>query len=382
MDLRQELSFPTDSQLQEFLRPVPGRSGRELELRLDYVFHVTRGRLLGISPASDLSVSLPQFPHPNVLRLSIPWPQPPGRRLIVASAHEHLEPVKIIVFDEPGQALAVFEPDPCSGTFLQYGPPQADWQDISATLDVPTFMAALDAELTVSTAPEVPFQRFFRDLDRQTNPVLIDELVNQGELDALDAAMRLGHIASVLNELRERVRVRAKSVHLGAPDLLLAGRVFPHLQSRVQALSDLLLGIVDTHFGPYLPAFEEAFEKFANGELRLQLPGLARTTQPSSGYYFLFGEFALMAADHGVAPARWTDLANVLVRTQLVFVRVYGPAVRAGADFSTYGAWNYACNGTPYTTAELAGLKTTFTGADLRVQAADHAIENLPALLL
>jgi hypothetical protein len=134
----------------------------------------------------------------------------------------------------------------------------------------------------------------------------------------------------------------------------------------VRTVSDVFLRLLWRHFpdghgGLDLAAVEEAFELFATGELRLRLDELdVTTTEPSSGAYFLFGEFALLAPECGVEPALWTRLANVMVRSQRLFCRTY-PAAVERPRLADYAVTNHAPDGRP-APSERAALRAEYAG--------------------
>jgi hypothetical protein len=93
-----------------------------------------------------------------------------------------------------------------------------------------------------------------------------------------------------------------------------------------------------------LPDLARAFEQFTNGELRLPLPLTgAIALQPSSGFFFLWGEFWMFARGLGIAPAEGLDWARMLVLAQEIFVQPYAPVGIPGPsrDFSSYSAGNF-----------------------------------------
>lgn len=86
---------------------------------------------------------------------------------------------------------------------------------------------------------------------------------------------------------------------------------------------------------------EEAFLAFARGALRLQLPThLAWTTQPSSGFFFLFGEFAQLAYECGLG-AGWLQLARTLCMARELLVQSYPPAKGVALDVDAYSPCRY-----------------------------------------
>jgi len=87
-------------------------------------------------------------------------------------------------------------------------------------------------------------------------------------------------------------------------------------QSDIRVVSNLLILLISKHFigasgSLELEGFEDAFEMFTNGELRLRLPeSRCLTTQPSSGLFFFFAEFALLCTAAGIETELWTRLAG------------------------------------------------------------------------
>ena len=384
-----KLVLPSLSDLAEDVQFPPATT----QAFLDLVFNITRGKVLGwlgdegFFLAQDQS---PAGPAGNALRLAFPWPAPAPEfpEIEIISGHENVELVKVIVRDEQRHAKLVYGPNACGLGYQAYLPGTGDWELVSSSITAASYISALDTALGYPAAPAddtIQRQRFFAQFDRQTNGQLIDELVNMGALNTYQADMRKLRINSVFNQLRFRVEQRAKAWR---PDLVAADALLPvddqaSWEPKLDKTSTLLLDVIDSHFDT-VEAFADAFVPFANGELRLHLPTLAWTTQPSSGYFYLFAEFALMACDYGVHRARWEPLANAMVRAQPIFCRVYGPPDKAGANFMSYGAWNYACNGQPYDQPEKDAVKSDFETAtypDLCLAAAKHAADFMPGLI-
>lgn len=256
-----------------------------------------------------------------------------------------------------------------------------DWEEVSSTLEPARFLDALDARLgglEPCRDRRLNARRFFAVLDRQANAVLLGGLVARGEMNREDADQRRLTMGLLGNELRARVRRRCNGL-TGSRDHCRASRSCDRHASRLQLVSRLFLDLVVEYFGGSIPAFEQAFEWFANGELRLTLPIQVVSTQPSSANFFLFGEFALMAHDHGLEPEAWSRLGRVMVRAQRIFARVYAPADRSAATFSSYQARDYARHGRPFTPRELARLREP-PATDLAIEAARNAIESMPGI--
>jgi len=263
-------------------------------------------------------------------------------------------------------------------------PGGADWEEVSNTLDPVGFLDQLDEQLgglEPCQEARLNARRFFAELDRQMNSFLLGGLVARGQMHREDADQRRLAVKAIGNELRTRIQERCRGLDQDrgtCPSF--ADRVLDHLVPKCRTISLLFLGLIQRYFGESLSSFEQAFTWFANGDLRLVLPGLVVTTQPSSGNFFLFGEFALMAHDYGIEAGRWWRLANVMIRSQMIFARVYGPADLAGATLVSYAGRDYARHGRPYTRAEIAQLEKEFDGADLDLAAGRHAGQYMPGL--
>ncbi len=261
---------------------------------------------------------------------------------------------------------------PASAAELEFGPLQ--------------YHNALDRALGPEKTPVARYRRFFFDLDRR-----YDEKLAEIYLSAVDGRacqqLRL-HLAPALGALGRRIAHRFAEHQRGAREV----SVPAYGESVVNALgffSSELLATFLKHFPTPsglvdLDAFEEAFEMFANGELRLRLPEpeLAWTTQPSSGLYFYFAEFALLAAELGIQRETWTRLANVLVRSQRIYCDVYPPrAAETPAKLSSYWACGYAPQ-RAWVGAQKAALRREFDGlelGELAVAAAQHTLAFMPA---
>jgi hypothetical protein len=71
------------------------------------------------------------------------------------------------------------------------------------------------------------------------------------------------------------------------------GEVVDEMVSR---LSSLRLDLIRLHFRCNPRAFEEAFEMFANGGLRYWSDDLGWVGEPTSAFFFCFGEFGLSSS--------------------------------------------------------------------------------------
>ena len=73
----------------------------------------------------------------------------------------------------------------------------------------------------------------------------------------------------------------------------------------------------------------------------MPLPSKAWACQPFSGFYFYFGEFALLAVDSDVDKETWLRLGRAYVRSQETFARAYPPSRSTPKDLAGYHACNY-----------------------------------------
>jgi hypothetical protein len=362
--------MPSDSVLvQRISLPPPPRGSRFLEL----VFNVGRGELLpgpeqSFPAGYRFAVSSVAKTPPNVLRVELS-DAAERVQLKLRSRGEHLELVKLrygIAEESPPTPIeppneppvvALTAPGTCADDaeyLLTPVPITVTVGGVSTSVGPPEYQAALDAEL--GSAPNTPatrYRRYFAELNRQTQPLLVDAL-NLG-LSAAQTTGRKLNVDRAKSLLTSRVQERAKSLAVTTPPA--NSLIVPVIQD----LSTLQLQIIDDHFLRggilHLDEFNDAFEMFANGELRLQLPTWNWTTQPSSGYYFFFAEFALLAIDMTIDAVRWAQLAPPLVRTQHIFARVYKPA-DPNPGLASYGPCDYD----PlriYSTTEKASLVTT-----------------------
>jgi hypothetical protein len=250
-----------------------------------------------------------------------------------------------------------------------------------------------EAEVSAALDDLRVFREYFWELDRRTHTDLIhltvpSVLERSFHLRAVELTMSL-----LVDRLVDRARKRKAQALLSPVGRAVREDDVPYLKG----LADLQIQLIRKHFaidGPEgLARFERAFEMFANGELGLYLPQSgAWTCEPSSGYYFLFAEFALLAVDPttplaaalGQDRALWERLCNVLVRTQEIFCRVYAPRNRRTRDFGSYKATNYFAARKPLGRGDKAELRRRFDGAtidSLARAAADNVLRHMPGVL-
>jgi hypothetical protein len=207
-------------------------------------------------------------------------------------------------------------------------------------------------------------REFFHALDRHTEPDLVKSnpfptptAVEGKRVLAAAQFVRRGLDVRMSARMREHRATPFRSTPFADP---------LSFRPSVQRVSDVFLRLLWQHFpdgrgGLDLAAVEEAFELFATGELRLRLDELdVWTTEPSSGAFFLFGEFALLATECDVEPALWTRLANVMVRAQELFCRTY-PVGAARPRLADYSVAAHAPDGRP-SPSERAALRALYAG--------------------
>jgi hypothetical protein len=323
---------------------------------MDVVFNLTRA--VPIPPRDpDAQANLPAFLRwdaaeqervpPNVLRFRVDPDLHEREGIPITSAREHLELVKIVLRDREHRALQVYAPDPdCPSRHSLRNVPDIN-EAIGSSFGAREYLKSLDRAIDdlPSTDPLKAPRRFFYRFDLHTNPLIWDNLERQGErlgdwLDpdlVPDANEVESAIGSWIDGLEARVAERVQQYpavpHFAPYEKGSAER------SEIELLSELQLQLDD---GYSLHELGTAFELFANGELRLNLDNLAIASQPSSGAYFLFGEFALLAMGNRTSTRSWKNRSRFLLRTQPVFAKNYAPdPVPANPVFSTYASKNY-----------------------------------------
>jgi len=319
-----------------------------------------------------------------------------GVELSLESSEEELEPVARMALVNGEATLHASLGNPCldSGKVFQVELPDG----------VPLLTPAVYLELTgallglggamdpltgllVGALPDSlrnQYRRFFFDLDRET----------EGTLGALyvssdDWQLRLGDLVSVRGGLVERIKRRFAERQAGTHYAAIP--CSSSVANSAILVSELLVGLLKEHFpdgagGIDFTGVEEAFEMFANGELRLQLPApyLAWTTQPSSNFYFLFAELALLCVENGIDTGVWEPLIPALVRTQLIYVEVYPPVDKATAQLGQ-GTGCAFVQGAAWTCSQKAKLRADFATMDthaLAEAAAQHALDNIGGMLI
>ncbi len=232
-----------------------------------------------------------------------------------------------IVLAGPDQRVCVWVPRPGQpmdpSTFDKQHPNNSVAEHL---IDTNAYLKELQAELE---AGGTLHQKFFSALDRNTEA----DLLRKSERPEVEEVVSsLGHLKSQLErKLPERVSA--------------GGSYHPRLngiKDELDRLASIFLDVVLDHY-PEIKGkgdtsrLQEAIEQFAVGDLRMDLQSKVWVCQPSSAYYFLFGEFALcnyrMLQIGRLSDRRWTeqialDFARTTVRTQPLYVLAYRARAR------------------------------------------------------
>lgn len=250
----------------------------------------------------------------------------------------------------------------------------------AATFGPLEYLNQLELELWQKESKKNSYRDFFFDMDRKTELKLAEQYLAPMDFDILEDSLPV-----VMKALTKRFNHRYEEFAADA-DLCTPCEKCKGAKLEVQHFSTVLIDLMKTHLddgsgGIDFDKGEEAYEMFANGELRLQLPdSLAWTTQPSSAFYFYFGEFALLCVELEVDVAVWSQLANVLVRTQRIFADVY-PSAADNPAFEDYSACSFK-EWRMWTGSEKQKLKDDYANVDLCIAAASNAHEFMPGIVL
>jgi hypothetical protein len=247
--------------------------------------------------------------------------------------------VKIIAYDSARTPIAVFVPRggcPDDSDYIFDELPAA--APASNKFGPEEYLAALDKKLDSGDVPNTRYCRYFSELHKHSHRSLIPVLEKRQFISPESATQRIAAVSWARDTMVERMQSRASGCDLPNP--------VSSLRTRVQHLSLLQLTLIQQYFGHpsgiNLTDLARAYEQFANGQLRFRLEDLVWTCQPSSAYFFCFGEFALMSMDYAdPLSSMWERVAPVLVRSQLIFQRVYGPDDPTTATFNSYSACRY-----------------------------------------
>ncbi len=219
-------------------------------------------------------------------------------------------------------------------------------------LDADAYYEALWDELDAKTDPIGVAQKFFADLDSETHYRLFHHRVLCVDPDdCYEYDYRKNAIDYVASKLLERLTERAKT-YTADPELTGAGAYTPSTSvsaGYLDYVAELFQSVVEKHYGAGAAfdkaAFDQAFERFACGELRIEVTAKDTTAwacQPSTGFYFLFAELAFARLDVNANEEPWKSALAVLVRTQPMFCTVYAPdPIPPNAQLQHYNACNF-----------------------------------------
>jgi len=251
-------------------------------------------------------------------------------------------------FDSPGDGEPIIIRPHSPPTSLLRRAEEVDPDDDTIWIHAQTYLDELKIELAKldDMDPRTQGRRFFARLNRHTSDTLWTRIEEQclgacSPQDFVDPeivpdylttreAIR-GRRTSLENQIRDRTYLDdPPTPAVGAP-----------ARTEYQHLNDLQAKL----FGELSTAnLERAFEQFTNGDLRLPMPLTgAIALQPSSGFYFLWGEFWMLAQGLGMAPAEGLRWARMLVLAQEIFVHPYAPVGIPGPnrDFTSYSAGTF-----------------------------------------
>jgi hypothetical protein len=325
---------------------------------------------------------------PNVLAYAAPdpvsgLPLGGGQILAISSTTERPIPAYLVLHlvDETNWRLAIDPSTLVAQTPVQVSP------DLDAVLQGPD--AYLEELWKRLDCKQSPAKCFFADLDRRTNPELIDACHRKfpSVLPTADLLATRLAVSSLMTALNEQLVVRTRESG-GIP---LESYLHRHLHNHARFISRVFLDLAATYFscgkGIDLAAFEKAFESFALGELSVRLPNGFTTTQPSSGYFVFFSELALFCRTAGIDTATWEPLLNVLVRSQAAFFRVHtrsdGAPQRGVGDYGPH-TYDSAAAQLYRSSGNLEALRATYVAyvpQDLATRSSALASEFLPHLV-
>lgn len=176
---------------------------------------------------------------------------------------------------------------------------------------------------TIATCSKTKYREFFYELDFQTYPTSITESI---ALPLALAQRRKAYIEYLRTLIQERTVQRAR-IFEKVPNLSTQLSKCEN-KTAVIEISKLIRGISERHFsneygGTDFIELGQAFCHFSNGELRINKPFQITEYEPDSGFYFAFGEFALLALELGIDSDFWSQIVRYLILTQEIFVRAY-----------------------------------------------------------
>ena len=197
-------------------------------------------------------------------------------------------------------------------------------------------------------------KRFFQELDETTNPKSLPPETG------LPIAMLGSYLAL-------RYNVRAELVHFGQPTAYLPQEL-SSWEGIVKPIAAHVQGLMRSHFkgaenGVDLSAVNDAFEKFAGGELTV----FETHGAPNGVNFFAFAELAILLTEMDVERAFWAPLIEIFGRTAEVFAGSYH-ACYAGRTHCAYQVTNNPDGGRHPDDAARATLRKQWSGKDPKAE--------------
>jgi hypothetical protein len=308
------------------------------------VFHPNRGRLLSIvsdAPATEPTRDFRITGFPNSAQL-VNEQLLSGGSATITSLGDPPEAVRWVLRRHGAKRFEVYiaHVDVCVGAAARLD--FANFVELREQALVTPDAYAAGLAHTVAAATHPADVAAFVRMDGLTNPAL----ATGGGLsdEVLVSVQRLRRLLERL--LRQRAALEKQGDSASASDLI--GEPSPGVVEAARWVSRALLHSLD--MGD-LSKSAMAIERFAAGMLRTELhlqlpdgtiekqPGLW-TTQPSSGAFFLFAEFAYLAIHCGIQTDTWLKLARAMTYSQHMFMACYRPAL-AKPRFEDWGACDF-----------------------------------------
>lgn len=375
---------------------------------LNAVFNLTRSKWTvdedSLPAYLGLSGDLQQGAPANVVRMYVKpdeaSPDELAKSINLSSLGERPDLIKFVFQDIDGNPVGVLAPE-----FAAPGGPLQEYDplDPAGLVEGPEDLV----EERLKHLQKLPdgldkmIRKYFYELDIHTNEELWSKLkeatttyIDSGMLNAIGISdyKQIGNaMRPVMRKLEERVKYRVD--YWGKGWLPAFPKLHPldPLLGYTQLLSALLLTI-GKQSGLSGSQLEQAFERFASGDLRVQSPSLAINYQPNSGYFFFFGEFALLAVQNDIDPGEWSadHYRRSWIRNQPVFAESYrGNAGQLGRTIGLVqqgipkGFWDYGPD--TWTTSEWDPWMKSAYDDEVQTQGHDwyaqHASENAYAYL-
>lgn len=327
------------------------------------------------------SLSMQRDLPPNVLRVDLIGSHRGAvlngpTQLLVRSAPEPVHFVRFLaVRDDGARFLLLALVDKCPSETTTYSKHEPEKGSPLLRFYGPEeYRAELEERLRTSKDPA---ERFFIDLDLQTHPVAQN---NRSQTCSIPSQ----EIVQVA--LRSRLNIRVHHLYERGE---VSDQIWFSNRSRefFPGIICFFRQLAEKHLRDFA-AIDDAFDRFANGQLRWSLRDGQWATQPSSGFYFLFGELGLAAwemavsTDNDQAERWWRPVATTMIRTQQVFMRAY-PRQAKGTTYGAYSGCGYCPKGA-FSSEKLAALRDRYGDLNLnevRRRATINAMAAMPDLL-